>query len=302
MAPILPGNEIQTAVFYSNAKKIKVHAIQTGLISVKENFLNQKGAGFLSKLNIVLGTAYADYMPIWVWVIEHPEGIIVIDTGDIEESTHPEFYKNEPMGTRFNLKVMSNKRKITKEDELDRQLSRIGISTQQVSKVVLTHLHGDHTDGLKFFKGNEIIVLEDEFTKPYGNLPTTYPKWFSPELVNFQKDRIEYFDQAYNLTRSGDILLVPTPGHTNYHCSVLLRTDQEYILFAGDVSYKHQQLLDNQFGGSNIDFVQSKKTYDRILHYAEKYPLVYLPSHDKDSAKRLTGKITLNQAKAFSRI
>ena len=26
---------------------------------------------------------YADFMPIWVWVIEHPEGIIVIDTGDI---------------------------------------------------------------------------------------------------------------------------------------------------------------------------------------------------------------------------
>jgi hypothetical protein len=37
------------------------------------------------------------------------------------------------------------------------------------------------------------------------------------------------------------------------------------------------QLLDNKFGGSNIDFVQSQKTYDNILRYAEKNPTIYLP-------------------------
>jgi glyoxylase-like metal-dependent hydrolase (beta-lactamase superfamily II) len=85
-------------------------------------------------------------------------------------------------------------------------------------------------------------------------------------------------------------LLVPTPGHTHHHCSVLLKTDKEHVLFAGDASYKHQQVLDNKFGGSNIDFVQSQKTYDHILSYAKKYPLIYLPSHDENSANRLTGK------------
>jgi hypothetical protein len=48
--------------------------------------------------------------------------------------------------------------------------------------------------------------------------------------------------------------------------------------------------LDNTFGGSNIDFVQSQKTYDHILRYAEKYPLIYLPSHDEYSANRLTNR------------
>ena len=290
MNNILLTNEIQTAVYYCNSHAVKVHAVQTGLISVKENFLRQKGNGFLSKINIVLGSTYASFMPIWSWVIEHPEGIIVIDTGDIEESCHSNFYKNEPMSTKFNLKAMSNKRKISREDELDNQLKWLGIRQEQVSKVVLTHLHGDHTDGLKFFPNNEIVVNEAEYRKPYGNLPTTYPKWFNPTLVSFLKNRVDFFDEAYPLTKSEDILLVPTPGHTYYHSSVLLKTDQEHILFAGDVSYKHQQLLDNQFGGSNIDFVQSQKTYTTILNYAEKYPLIYLPSHDEDSANRLNWK------------
>jgi N-acyl homoserine lactone hydrolase len=286
----LTGNEIRTAVYLINGHEIKVHAVQTGMISVKENFLNQKGTGFLSKLNIVLGKAYADFMPIWVWVIEHPEGIIVIDTGDIPESGYPDFYKNESRGTRLSLRAMSNRRMIHPEDALNLQLIRLGIRPEQVSLVVLTHLHGDHTDGLKFFPANEIIVYEAEYKKPYGNLPSTYPTWFKPTLVNFSKDRVDIFDSAYALTKSEDLLLIPTPGHTHHHCSVLLKTDQEHILFAGDASYKHRQLLDNVFGGANIDFVQTQKTYDHILDYSKKYPLIYLPSHDENSANRLTGK------------
>jgi len=90
-------------------------------------------------------------------------------------------------------------------------------------------------------------------------------------------------------------LLIPTPGHTYHHASVLLKTDREHILFAGDVSYKHQQLLDNKFGGANIDFVQSQKTYSNILRYAEKYSVIYLPSHDENSARRLINKECLIQ-------
>ena len=287
MKNILTTNDIQTSIFTINARKVKVHAVQTGLISVKENFLNRKGQGFLSTLNIVLGSSYADFMPIWVWVIEHPEGIIVIDTGDIEASRHKEFYKDETFGTRLTLSAMSNKRDISKQDELDAQLMRLGIRPEQVSKVVLTHLHGDHTDGLKFFPGNEIIVNEAEYRKPYGNLATTYPKWFNPTLVNFLKDRVDFFDMAYPLTKSEDVFLIPTPGHTYHHASVLLKTDNGHILFAGDTSYKHQQLLDNKFAGSNVDITQTQKTYSNILRYAEKYPVVYLPSHDENSGNRL---------------
>ena len=290
MTTILQSNEIQTAVFYCNGKEVKVHAVQTGLISVKKNFLTKKGPGFLSKLNIALGSAYAGFMPIWVWVIEHPEGIIVIDTGDIEDSAHKDYYKDETIGTKFNLKAMSNQRNIGKKDELDTQLARLGIRPDQVFKVVLTHLHGDHTDGVKFFPGKEIIVNEAEHGKPYGNLPTTYPKWFSPTLVNFLKDRIDFFDVAYPVTKSEDVLLIPTPGHTYHHSSILLKTDNEHILFAGDVSYKYQQLLDNKFAGANIDYAASQKTYDTILRYAKKYPVIYLPSHDENSARRLVGK------------
>jgi hypothetical protein len=45
-----------------------------------------------------------------------------------------------------------------------------------------------------------------------------------------------------------------------------------------------------EFAGANIDYAASRKTYDNVSGYANKYPLVYLPSHDENSARRLVGK------------
>jgi|SRR5579871_3356571 len=287
---MLTDQSITTATYRSNGKEVKVHAVQTGKISVKKNFRTRKGKGLLSKLNILLGQEFTEFMPIWVWVIEHPEGIIIIDTGDIEDADHKEFYKKENIGSKFNLMAMSNKRKIAKDDELNNQLAKLNIKTEAVSKIILTHLHGDHTDGLKFFPANEILVLESEHKYPYGNLPTTYPAWFKPTLVNFSKDRIECFNNGYAITRSEDLWLVPTPGHTHHHCSVLFKTDEEHILIAGDSSYYQQQVIDNAFAAANIDYTKSQETYTTIKNYASKFPTIYLPSHDKDSASRLINR------------
>lgn len=283
-------SSIITAIYQSNGKDIKIHAVKTGTISVKKNFRTRKGKGALSKLNILLGQQFTEFMPIWVWVIEHPEGIIVIDTGDIEEADHKDFYKKEGLNARFNLLAMSNKRNIAKDDELDNQLNKINIKPENVSKIILTHLHGDHTDGLKFFPSNEIFVLEDEHKNPYGNLPTTYPGWFKPTLINFSKDRIDYFNNAYAITKSENVLLVPTPGHTHHHCSVLIKTDREHILIAGDTCYYQQQLFDNTFAAANVDYKKSQETYNVIRKYASQFPTVYLPSHDGDSGNRLLNK------------
>lgn len=290
---VITPKAIITSAYQVKGKNVKIHANTTGLISVKNNFLPRKGKGVFSKVNILLDKQHAQFMPIWVWVIEHPEGIIVIDTGDVEEAAHKEFHKYESLEAKFLLWAMDLKRKIAKEDELNNQLAKINIKPEQISKIILTHLHADHTDGLKFFPTTEIIVNELEHKHPYANLPTTYPKWFKPTLINYSKDRVEYFENAYPITKTEELRLVPTPGHTYHHSSVLFKTDNEHILFAGDTSYLQQQLLDNTFAGSNIDYKKTHKIYDTIKQYASKYPMIYLPSHDENSSKRLLNKETV---------
>ncbi|MBC7510944.1 MAG: hypothetical protein H7320_19695 [Ferruginibacter sp.] len=46
---------ITTSIYQLNGQDLKIYSITTGLISVKNNFLERKGKGIFSKLNIMLG-------------------------------------------------------------------------------------------------------------------------------------------------------------------------------------------------------------------------------------------------------
>jgi glyoxylase-like metal-dependent hydrolase (beta-lactamase superfamily II) len=231
-------------------------------------------------------------MPIWVWVIEHPEGVIVIDTGENAEVMNPNYFR--PAGKLITSYSKKNlKFNVSKENEIGYQLRQLGINNDSVKSVVLTHLHLDHTDGIKDFRNVEIIVNEDEFKHPSGHFPELVPDWFKPKTVNYKKDFVEVFNKAYPLTKSEDLLLIPTNGHTKNHASVLFKADDFDILFAGDVCYNEQQLIDNDLPGINADYSESKKTYQNIKEYARHRKLIFLPSHDAESAQRIENKITL---------
>lgn len=169
---------------------VSVHGLCTGTVAVKTAFRTKRGNGILSKLNILLDKEFTEFMPIWVWVIEHPDGALIIDTGEISEAKDIDHYlARESALSRFLSKRMS-KHMTAKNDELNNKLYEINLKTDDIKLVALTHLHLDHTDGIKFFPKAEIIVNEYEYKHPYSNLPTTYPKWFEPHLVNYKENKI----------------------------------------------------------------------------------------------------------------
>lgn len=267
-------------------KDVKVHALCTGTVATKINFKTKKGPGFISKLNILLDSHYTEYLPIWVWVIEHPDGLIMVDTGEIASVTDPKHLAGESAYSRFISNSIS-KFQVDEKEELDRKLAEVNLKTEDVKLIVFTHLHLDHTDGIKFFPKAEFIVNEYECKHPYSNLPSTYPSWFKPNPINYTANRIETFGEAYSISSSGDLLYVPTPGHTNGHSSIILKTDDCDIIFAGDTSYDQEQLQRGELAGANIDFGKTKQTYSNLLSYAKNRNTIYLPSHDGNAGNRL---------------
>ena len=179
---------------------------------------------------------------------------------------------------------------ITEKDELNYQFEKINLKLDDVKLIALTHLHLDHTDGLKFFPKQEIIVGELEFKHPYSNMPSTYPTWFKPNKVSYKQNRIEVFNQAYPITSAEDLLYIPTPGHTHGHSSIVFKTDEFDIIFAGDTSYNQSQVLAGELAGVNADFKKSKETYKNLIDYASNRKTIYLPTHDETAGKRLANK------------
>ena len=85
----------------------------------------------------------------------------------------------------------------------------------------------------------------------------------------------------------------PTPGHTLGHSSLVFKTDDFDIIFAGDSSYDQSQVLNGELPGVNKKNVKTAETYQKLLTYAKLRKSIYLPTHDANSGQRLLSRSLL---------
>ncbi|HEU0296264.1 MAG TPA: N-acyl homoserine lactonase family protein [Anaerolineales bacterium] len=274
---------------------MNIHAIQTGTVRIKKNQVVGKGPRALRLVNVLLGRDWVEPVPIYAWVIEHNEGVIVVDTGDTSRTSEPGYFPR--WHPYYNLAVRFD---IKPEQEVGVQLKRIGIGRKDVKKVVLTHMHTDHAGGLHHFPESQIYVNMPEYKRYLGlsgqingYLPQRAPAWFSPNAIIFDDKGPGPFQKAWNITGRGDLKVVTTHGHTPAHVSVIASSEDVHYFLAGDTSYSEENLLKRIPDGVSPNPDITVDTMQNILKFASLHPTVYLPTHDPDSEKRLKNKTTL---------
>ena len=268
---------------------LRIHTVQTGSVSIKARQRHGEGHGNRRVLNTLLDKNWVP-VPIYAWVIEHPEGIIVVDTGETARTAQKGYF---PSWHPF-LRQTADKFLVSPEDEIGPQLKNLGISPNDVRWVVLTHLHTDHAGGLHHFPQAEILVSRKEYAAArglrgilQGYLPHRWPRWFNPHLVDFTPGAVGPFLTSFALTKANDVILLPTEGHSSGHLSVLVREDEHSIFIAGDTSYTEQLMLEQVVDGVSPDERIAAQTLKRILVYTQANPTVYLPSHEPEARERL---------------
>jgi glyoxylase-like metal-dependent hydrolase (beta-lactamase superfamily II) len=95
------------------------------------------------------------------------------------------------------------------------------------------------------------------------------------------------FDRSHRLTPDGTVVIVPTPGHTPGHVSVIVVDGDLCYFLAGDTTYTQSALIEGQVDGVSPDQTVSLRTMQHILRLTQQRPTVYLPSHDPESGHRL---------------
>lgn len=270
-------------------RPVRLHLLSTGMGADKTRMREARFREPVSTIDILLDRHFTEWLPVWVMVIEHPDGVFLIDTGECADAGRPGYFA--PAGWFANRFITTQfKFFIRREDEIDRQLETRGISIPDIGSVILTHLHFDHTDGLKHFPSTPIFVNKLEWDHPFGALPELFPPWFKPTLFSLD-DSFGTFQKARYLNE--DMVVVHTPGHTFGHCSVILLCDDCHVFFAGDICYTQRQLLENKFSARLADRDLARQTYNAVKQYAREHPLVFLPSHDNESGHRLQQRLTL---------
>ncbi len=271
---------------------MRIHAIQTGKVAIKERQRRGVGHGLRRRLNTLVDKTWTEPLPIYAWVIEHPEGIIVVDTGETARTAEPGYFPWWHPFYRSGVRIW-----VHPEEEIGPQLETLGIKPADVRWVVLTHLHTDHAGGLHHFPKVEILVSRTEYRltsglggRINGYLQNHWPSWFAPHLIDFMPRPFGPFPSSYTLTQAGNVVLVPTAGHTGGHLSVIVKDGDTSIFLAGDTSYTQQLLLEGVVDGVSESDDAAKQTIGRIQTYLSSVPTIYLPSHDPEAVRRLENR------------
>ena len=161
------------------------------------------------RLDDVRAIQYGDVLvegerwPCFLHVIEHPQGRVLVDTGLVEST--PEL--DEEFSPRFDPEAIP----------------------RDVECVINTHLHFDHCGGNRLFPGVPIHVQRAE------REAARQPDYTVPEWVEFDGARYVELDGEAELLPG--VRVLPTPGHTPGHQSVLAETDEGLVVVGGDVAY-----------------------------------------------------------------
>ena len=161
------------------------------------------------------------------------------------------------------------------------QFAALGYKPEQVTKILLTHKHADHSGELKSFPNAKIYVNADEVSadelKGLGNLvPVTFT------------DGPYYNFPASQKIRDG-IYYIKAKGHTNGNSIVIVELDGLFYMIHGDITYVDEALYANKLSVVYDDKAAARETLDRVREFIRNHPTVYVSTHTPPPGLREPG-------------
>jgi len=168
-------------------------------------------------------------MPVPVFLIEHPKGRALFDTG-----LHPDCQRDTAgrLGARlaglFRIEFKPSEEVSARLEAIDRDPGKIDL-------VINSHFHFDHVGGNALIPNATMLVQRREWEA--GMVPDTAGRLgYNPRDFDLGH-KLRLVDGEYDVFGDGSVVCLPTYGHTPGHQSLRLRLDGGEIVLAADACY-----------------------------------------------------------------
>ena len=271
-----------------------IHAISTG--SGEQHKEHRYGSRMPSLWWLLTSQKWIE-IPINLYVLEHRDGLVLFDAGMDPAIAIDPNYVSSAIGRFFMRKLF--RFHIGPNDTLTSKLQELGFAAEDVSKVVVSHLHFDHIGGIKEIAQAELLVSREEWQqlsdphperdfifREHIELPGA--KWHQ---IDFQPSNDLLFDPfggCHDVMGDGTMVLLPTPGHTPGSMSMLVRSaGYPPLLLVGDLTYETDLLMNDQVPGTG-DVALLRSSFAKVRGLKAQLPgLMILASHDPEADKDL---------------
>ena len=203
------------------------------------------------------------------FLIDTGEEVILVDTGFKTGMAAPAKKLGAPlyMGERV-------------ADYMD-SFAALGYKPEQVTKILITHKHPDHTAALEYFPNAKVYIS-----------PEDADAMKLPEGGNII--RAEYGKAYKNFPNAQEVAdgiwFIEAKGHTNGNSIVIAEDDDLFYMFHGDVTYCDAALKANKLSIVFEDIKAARQTLDRVREFVKKNPTVYLSTHCPEGYENLEMK------------
>ncbi len=161
-------------------------------------------------------------------------------------------------------------------------LAALGYKPEQVTKILLTHRHSDHSGELRSFPDAKKFINADELqADELQGLTNVVP-------VTFTDGAYHNFPEAQKICDG--VWMIKAKGHTNGNSLVIAEDEGLYYMFQGDITYVDEALYENKLSVVFDDLAAARVTMDRVREFVSKNPTVYLSTHSPQGYENLEAK------------
>jgi len=251
---------------------MKIHVLHTGEVRVSPYLpFGGDNCNLLKASGMTTPKEDWIWLPVSVYLIEHPKGLILVDTGwhrDMSpEGVYDKAAQIKSLGSRVLYNV--NQGQIPLGEAVDEQLATMGIKPADLDYVLLTHLDCDHANGLRAVRdARHIIVAQEELDCARKNGFIRYKKkwWKDCDLETIAWNGEEGpAGKSFDLFGDGSIKMINIPGHCDGLCAVkITREDGKYVLLFSDGGYATKSWKEMITSGVSLDKEMQRKSLQWI--------------------------------------